>query len=286
MPGLGQENVALRPDLRLQGHHDRLAQRIDRRVCHLRELLAEIVVERAHLVRQHRHGRVVAHRAHRLVLILRQHADDVVALLLGDVEHLLIERERVAIHRLRRQPRVHQITLQVAHPGAQPRLVRVTGFQHLVDVGGTHEGAGSEVERQHVARAELALLHDVFGLVIPHTGFGSDGEEPVARDTKARRAQAVAIERAQSVAAVREYDASGPVPRLHVYRVVLVERAQVRIQRIQSMPRGWDQQPHGMQGIQPPHEQHLEHVVEALRIGAGGGYQRQHFLQLRQEWRT
>ena len=57
------------------------AQRIDRRVGDLRELLAEIVVERAHLVRQHRHRRVVAHRADRLALVLGEHADDFVALL-------------------------------------------------------------------------------------------------------------------------------------------------------------------------------------------------------------
>ena len=89
--GRGREDVAFRPDLRLQRHHDRLAQRIDRRVGDLGELLAEVVVERAHLVRQHRERRVIAHRAHRLVLVLREHADDVVTLLLGDVEHLLIE---------------------------------------------------------------------------------------------------------------------------------------------------------------------------------------------------
>ena len=81
--GRGHEHVALRPDLGLQRHHDRLAQRIDRRVGDLRELLAEVVVERAHLVRQHRHRRVVAHRADRLALVLGQHADDLVALLLA-----------------------------------------------------------------------------------------------------------------------------------------------------------------------------------------------------------
>ena len=81
MLGRGHEDVALRADLRLQRHHDRLAQRIDRRVRYLRELLAEVVIERAHFVRQHRHGRVVAHGAHRLTLVLREHADDFLALL-------------------------------------------------------------------------------------------------------------------------------------------------------------------------------------------------------------
>ena len=75
------EDIAFGADLRLQGHHDRLAQRIDRRVRHLRKLLPEIVVERAHLVRQHGHRGVIAHGAHRLALILGEHADDFIALL-------------------------------------------------------------------------------------------------------------------------------------------------------------------------------------------------------------
>ena len=59
----------------------RLAQRIDRRIGDLRELLAEIVVQRAHLMRQNGHRRVVAHGADRLALVLREHADDFLALL-------------------------------------------------------------------------------------------------------------------------------------------------------------------------------------------------------------
>ncbi len=44
------EDVALRSDLGLQRHHDRLAQRIDGRVRDLGKLLPEIVVQRADLV--------------------------------------------------------------------------------------------------------------------------------------------------------------------------------------------------------------------------------------------
>jgi len=51
-------------------------------------------------------------------LVLRQHADDVVALFLRDVEHLLIQRQRVAIHGLGREPCIHQIALEdSARPG-------------------------------------------------------------------------------------------------------------------------------------------------------------------------
>ena len=104
-------------------------RRVDRRIGHLRELLAEIIVERAHLVREHRHRRVVAHRAYRLALILGEHADDLVALLGRDVEHLLEQRERVAIERLGREARIDEIGLQVAHALLEPRLVRVAALR-------------------------------------------------------------------------------------------------------------------------------------------------------------
>ena len=99
----------------------------------------------------------------------------------------------------------------------------------------------------------------------------------------ARRPQPVAIERAQRVAPVGQHHAGRPVPRLHVHRVVLVEGAQVGIERIQPVPGRRNQQAHGVQQVEPAHEQHLEHVVEALRVRAGERYQRQHLLQLRQQ---
>ena len=107
--GTGTNTLHSGPICVRQRHHDRLAQRIDRRIGDLRELLAEIVVQRADLVRQHRHRRVIAHGADRLALILGEHADDLVALLGGDAEHLLIDRERLAIHGLGGEPRIDQI---------------------------------------------------------------------------------------------------------------------------------------------------------------------------------
>ncbi len=50
------KEVGLRSDERHQRHHQIFANRIDRRVSHLREELLEVVVERLVLVRQHRQG--------------------------------------------------------------------------------------------------------------------------------------------------------------------------------------------------------------------------------------
>ena len=57
------EQVRPRPDDRDEAHHQLLADRIDRRVGDLREVLLEIGEQQLRLVRQRRDRRVVAHRA-------------------------------------------------------------------------------------------------------------------------------------------------------------------------------------------------------------------------------
>ncbi len=61
------EQVALRADERLHAHHDRLADRVDRRVRDLREELLEVRVEERPPVGEHGERRVVPHRADRLL---------------------------------------------------------------------------------------------------------------------------------------------------------------------------------------------------------------------------
>ena len=57
---------------RMQRHHARLAQRIDRRIRHLRKPLPEVRIHRPRRTRQKRQRRIVSHRPHR-VFALRRH---------------------------------------------------------------------------------------------------------------------------------------------------------------------------------------------------------------------
>ena len=61
------EQVRPRPDDRDEAHHELLADRVDRRVGDLREILLEIGEELLRPVRQRRDRRVVAHRARRFL---------------------------------------------------------------------------------------------------------------------------------------------------------------------------------------------------------------------------
>ena len=58
------------PEPRLQAHHSEFTQGINRRVCHLREILAEEMRQRAVHFGQHGRGRIVAHRSQRFFAIL------------------------------------------------------------------------------------------------------------------------------------------------------------------------------------------------------------------------
>ena len=69
--GLVAEQVRARADHRDQAHHQLLADRVDRRVGDLGEVLLEVVVEQAWALGEHGDRRVRAHRADRIVAAAR-----------------------------------------------------------------------------------------------------------------------------------------------------------------------------------------------------------------------
>ncbi len=67
--GREAQQVWPRPDHRHQRHDQLFADRIDRRVGHLGEVLLEIVVEQLRLAREHCDRRIRAHRSNRVVAL-------------------------------------------------------------------------------------------------------------------------------------------------------------------------------------------------------------------------
>ena len=133
---------------------------------------------------------------------------------------------------------------------------------------------------------ELALLDHVLRRVVPDARFRGDGDVPILGDDPARRAQPVAIQGAAGIAAVGQHDAGRTVPGLHMRGVVLVKRLQIRIDHVDRLPGRRHQHAHGMHGIEAADQQHLQHVVERLRIRARQRHQRQNVAQIRQHRRT
>ena len=88
------EQIGSRPDERHQRHHQLLADRIDRRVGHLGEVLLEIGVEQLGAVGQGGNRRVGAHRADRFLAGLGHRLHQELDILLGIAESLLAIDQR------------------------------------------------------------------------------------------------------------------------------------------------------------------------------------------------
>ncbi len=91
---LAAEQVRARADHREQAHHQLLADRVDRRVGDLGEVLLEIVVEQPRAVGQHRDRRVGAHRPDRIVAIDGHRLEELGDVFLGVAERLLALEQR------------------------------------------------------------------------------------------------------------------------------------------------------------------------------------------------
>ncbi len=276
------EQVRPRPDHRDQRHHQFLADRVDRRVGDLREILLEVVVEQLRPVGERGDRRVGAHRADRVVALARHRLEEELDILLGVAERLLqVEPGRgvVGDRRHRRLGRFGQF-LELVLRLFQPLLVGMLRGELCLDLTVVDDAAFLQVDQQHLARLEAPFPDDFLLRHRQHAGFRSHDQLVVVGDDVARRAQAVAVEGRADLAAVGEGDRCRPIPRLHQRRMILVEGAALGLhQRVR--PRLRDQHHHRVrQGIAAADDQEFERVVDARRIRLAGADQRHHLGQI------
>ena len=143
------EDVGARPDEAHETHDELLADRVDRRVRHLGEVLLEIGVEQLPLVGQHRDRRVGTHGADRLLAGCRHGGQQDVEVFLGvAVGLLLIEQRHVGAGRARfhgLQLLEHDLRL------IKPRPVGMAGGEFCLHLVVRDDAALFEVDQQHLA---------------------------------------------------------------------------------------------------------------------------------------
>ena len=224
--GLGQafdvEQVRARTDDGDEAHHQFFADRIDRRVRHLREVLLEVGEQRLRLARQRRQRRVGAHRARGFLAGggHRRHQDGEVFLRIAE-RLLAIEQRQVRAHRLGGRV-LHFLEHDLG--AVQPLAIRMALGELRLDFVVGNEAALLEVDQQHLARLQAPLGDDLILRNLQHAHFGRHHDAVVLGDEITRRTKAVAIERGADLAAVGEGNRGGAVPRLHQCRVILIER--------------------------------------------------------------
>ncbi len=259
------EDVRPRPDEGEQAHHQLLADRVDRRVRYLREVLLEIGVEQLRLQRERRDRRVGAHRADGLLPGHRHRRHQQPHILGGVAEGLLAIEQR---HVRARGPRLDRRQVLQHDLGAlQPVLVGVGEAERGLDLVVADDAALLQVDEQHLARLQAPLLDDLLLRDRQHAEFGGKHHEPVIGDEVACRPQAVAVQRRADLLAIGEGDRRRPVPGLHQGGMVFVEGAPLLVHQRVAVPRLRHEHHHGMGQRVAALHQEFERVVEAGGVG-------------------
>ena len=274
------EDVALGTEADLQRHDDGFTQRVDRRVGHLGELLAEIVVRRAHTLGQHRHRRIVAHGADRLVALLAQRTQHLVALFERDLVHLHVLLELLDVVERRTMVVVFHGRLDTQGVFTQPLLVRVARLQAVVDGIGVEDLTGFGVHGKDLPRTDTALGDDIFRLVVPHADFRRQGDIAVLGGHPTGWTQAVAVEQADRVTTFGHHHARRAVPRFHVHGVEFIERAQVGVHGVDVLPCRRNQHAHATEQVDTAGHHQFEHVVHARGVGTDTVDQRAQLVEI------
>ena len=186
------EQVRPRPDERDEAHDEFLADRIDRRVGHLREVLLEIGVEQLRLVGERRDRRIRAHRAHGFLARRRHRRHQDREVFLRVAERLLPIEQRDVGARGARLDRVQFLEHDLG--GAQPVAIGMRARERLLDLGVGNDAVLVEIDEQHLARLQAPLRDDALLRNRQDAHFRSEHDEVVVGDEIARGTQAVAVE--------------------------------------------------------------------------------------------
>ncbi len=271
------EQVPLRADAGLHAHHDRLADRVDRRIRHLREELLEVRVEERLAVGQNCQRRVVAHRADRFLGVARQRRQDHLHVLLRVAEGELPQAQRLRRLRLRlargKVGRAHDLLL--VPPG-----VRLAGDDLPLDLVVLDDAAALEIDEEELARLEAPLAKDVLRRLVEHPRLRGEHDPAVLRLEPAAGPQAVAVECRADHPPVREGDRRRPVPRLDQALVVGVEALQLVGKVVPALIGLRDHHHHRVRQRTAGEHEQLEHVVEDRRVGAPGPDDRENLREV------
>ena len=166
----GLEQVALGADRCFDLRYQRFADRIQRRIGHLREELHEVVIEQARLVRQHRQRRIVAHGTHGFLALLRHGRHEDAQIFVGVSEGLLTLQHGGVIRlghvrRLGKLIERHQVR-------SQPFLVWMHANIALLKLGIVNDAAFACVHEKDASGMQALFDEHVLRRDIEHTDLG------------------------------------------------------------------------------------------------------------------
>ncbi len=232
----GLEEVALGSEEGLRSGDELLTNTIERRIRDLGEDLFEILVEVFRLLREHREGRVIAHRADRLHAGGRGGPEEHAQILVGVAEGELALEDALFLDRLRGL-RGREI-LEENAVLVEPLLVGLRGVDALFHLVVGDDAAFLHVHEEHTTGAETPFLHDRERVDVgDNTHLRGHDDEVVLGYIVAARAETVAVEDRADHLSVGEGDRGRAVPRLHEAGVVFVEGLFLGLHEGVALPR-------------------------------------------------
>src|SRR4051794_39520829 len=105
-----------------------------------------------------------------------------------------------------------------------PLAIRLPARKPQLDFLIRNDAFGFQIDQQHTAGLQTALVPDILGLDWQDACFRGHDQDIVVRDQVSCRPQTVSVESRAYYAAIRECDRSGTVPWFHQRSVILVKR--------------------------------------------------------------
>ncbi len=217
--------------------------------------------------RQHRSGRVVAHRADRLPRVQDHRREQQLEILDRDPELMLTAAQLRPLHMAGREGPPGRQIIEVGDV-LDPPAVWLLARQEVLELVVAIEPARLEIDADHLAGADPALLDDPRFRERHHAGLRADHQQAVLGPGVAHRAQPVAIHAADHPVAVRGDHRGRPVPWLH-HAVAVAEQILMRLgDRHLLGPGGRDQQRLGEGQRAARADQGFDHGIERGAVRA------------------
>ena len=258
------ENVRPRTDKGDQAHHQFLADRIDRRVRYLGEVLLEIGVQHLRLVRHRRNRRIGTHRTDGFLTGGRHWRHQQLGVFLGVAKGLLpVEQRNIAT----KGARFHRFQVFQNELGMlQPFAIGMLGRNPALDLVIGNDAAFFEIDQQHATGLQPPFLDDLLLCHRKNACFRRHDDPVIVGHDIPGGPQPVAVECCTDLPTVTEGNRRRAVPRLHQRGMVFVERLAVVAHQLVAGPGFRDQHHHRMNERIAALIQKLERVVEARRI--------------------
>ncbi len=180
------QQIAVPAQIDSRGSHHLLADRVDRRIGHLREELLEVMEQRMVRSGQHRNRRIHAHCRNRLRTVSRHRQDTHLQFFVCISEsllHTLSFFPCIFRHSLVRNLQILQRYQLVVQPLAVGLRRRITFFQLII----IDDPALYGIHEQHLARMQPLFYQDSGRIDIQYPHFRGQNQRIVIRDHITRR---------------------------------------------------------------------------------------------------